>query len=277
MDHRKRLTDDMRAKINGTELHLSVAGQEDKPALILNHSLATSHEMWGLQLPVFARHFRVVAFDMRGHGASAAPSGAYSLEQLADDVVGVADHLGLKRFNFLGLSIGGMIGQVLGFRHGARLEKLVLSSTLMGTVDAAGAKAWDERNVLVRQQGSRTQIDGTIARWLSAEFQKKAPFSAQWIRDLIAATPADGYAGCGEAIKAMQLTTERLGAIKTPTFVIAGEKDPGATPEMGAKIAAAIPGARSFVVPGGYHLCNVEFPHIFSEAVLAFLLGREDV
>jgi 3-oxoadipate enol-lactonase len=266
----------MRAKINGTELFITVSGQEDRPALILNHSLATSHEMWGPQLPIFARHFRVINFDMRGHGASAAPSGSYTLEQLADDVVGVADHLGIKTFHYLGLSIGGMIGQVLGFRHGARLAKLVLSSTLMGSVDAAGAKAWDERNALVKTQGTATQVDGTMARWLSAEFQQAAPQTAQWIRDLIKATPADGYAGCGEAIKAMALTADKLGTIKTPTLVIAGEKDPGATPAMGAQIAAAIPHAQSFVVPGGYHLCNVEFPHVFSERVLAFLLGREN-
>lgn len=266
----------MRAKINGTEFHITVSGREDRPVLILNHSLATSHEMWGLQIPVFGRHFRVVAFDMRGHGASSAPAGTYSLDQLADDVVGVADHLGVKRFHFLGLSIGGMIGQSLGLRHGARLDKLVLSSTLMGSVGAEGAKAWDDRNAAVKAQGAASQIDGTMARWLSADFQKNAPFTAQWIRDLIAATPADGYVGCGEAIKAMNLPAEKLATIKTPTLVIAGEKDPGATPAEAAKIAGAIPGAQSVVIAGGYHLCNIEFPHVFSEQVLAFLMDRAD-
>lgn len=266
----------MRAKINGTELDLTLAGSEDRPVLILNHSLATSHEMWGLQIPLFARHFRVIAFDMRGHGASAAPKGAYSLDQLADDVVGVADHLGAKRFHFLGLSIGGMIGQNLGIRHGARLGKLVLSSTLMGSVGAEGVKAWDERNALVRAKGTATQVEGTMARWLSADFQQAAPHTAQWIRDLIAATPADGYAGCGEAIKAMNLPGEKLATIRTRTLVIAGEKDPGATPEEAGRIAAAIPGAEKAVIKGGYHLCNVEFPHEFSERVLSFLLGRAD-
>lgn len=266
---------DMRATINGTELFFTTAGHDSKPALILNHSLATSHEMWGLQLPLFARHFRVVAFDMRGHGASAAPNGAYSLDQLADDVVGLADHLGIKRFHFLGLSIGGMIGQNLGFRHGSRLEKLILSSTVMGETGPEGAKMWHDRIASVREKGTASQIDGTMARWLSAEFQKAAPHIAQWIRDLIAATPVAGYAGCGEAIVGMKLTAEKLATVKAPTLVIAGEKDPGSTPAEGAKIAAAIPGARSVVVPGGYHLCNVEFPHLFTETCLGFLLGRE--
>ena len=231
--------------------------------------------MWGLQLPVFARHFRVVAFDMRGHGASTAPAGAYSLDQLADDVVGVADHLGIGRFSFLGLSIGGMIGQNLGFRHGGRLDKLILSSTVTGSVGPEGEKTWAERNRTVLEKGTASQVDGTMARWLSAAFQEKAPVTSQWIRDLIAATDPVGYAGCGEAIKAMRLPPESLAAIKAPTLVIAGEKDPGSTPAEAVKIAAAIPGATSFVVSGGYHLCNIEFPHLFTERCLGFLLGRD--
>jgi 3-oxoadipate enol-lactonase len=169
-----------------------------------------------------------------------------------------------------------MIGQSLGIRHGGRLDKLVLSSTLMGSVGGDGAKAWDERNAMVKAKGTASQIAGTMARWLSADFQKQAPYTSQWIRDLIAATPADGYAGCGEAIKAMDLSPEKLATIKTPTLVIAGEKDPGATPAEAARIAASISGAQSFVIPGGYHLCNVEFPHLFSERVLAFLVSRAD-
>lgn len=266
---------DMRAQVNGTELHFVTAGEAGRPALILNHSLATSHEMWGQQFGLFARHFHVIAVDMRGHGASAAPAGPYSIDQLADDVVALADHLALKTFHFLGLSIGGLVGQSLGVRHGARLQKLVLSSTFTGPVNADGKKGWDERIATARAQGTQSQIDGTMARWLSAEFQKSAPRSAQWIRDLIAETPVAGFAGCAAAIRDMNLAPGMLNAIKAPTLVIAGELDPGATPAAGQRIVEAVPGAQSFVLPGGYHLCNVEFPHIFNERVLAFLLGAE--
>lgn len=263
----------MRAAVNGTELHVTLAGDESRPALFLNHSLATNGEMWGLQLPVFARHFRVVAFDMRGHGASATPAGPYSMDQLADDVVALADHLNLKTFHFLGLSIGGLIGQSLGLRHGARLQKLILSSTFTGPVNAEGRNGWDERIATARADGMKSQIEGTMARWLSAEFQKAAPRSAQWIRDLIAETALNGFAGCAAAIRDMTLEPAALTSIKTPTLVIAGEKDPGATPAAGQRIVEAIPGAQFFVLSGGYHLCNVEFPHRFSERVLEFLLG----
>lgn len=265
----------MRAKINGTELFFKTFGEDDKPALILNHSLATSHEMWVLQALVFARHFRVITFDMRGHGASAVPSGVYSLDQLADDVVGIADHLDIKRFSFLGLSIGGMIGQNLGFRHGSRLEKLVLSSTGTGVANPEGAKMWDERIAAVKAQGMSGQIEGTISRWISADFRKDSPLMSQWICDLIGATPLDGFVGCADAIKTMNLPADKLRMVKAPTFVIAGEKDAGAPPSEGAKIVAAIPGAQSFILPGGYHLCNVEFPHIFNERVLSFLLNKD--
>ncbi len=265
----------MRAKINGTDFLIQVAGREDKPALILNHSLASSHEMWGLQIALFARHFRVVAFDMRGHGASTPTAGEYTMDQLADDVVGIADHLGLKRFNFLGLSIGGMVGQNLGFRHGARLEKLVLSSTGTGTPGVDAGDMWDSRIALARQQGMASQVEDAISRWLSADFRKAAPLTTQWIRDLIAATPVDGFAGCAAAIKTMSLPPEKLVTIKTPTFVIAGEEDVSAPPSEAAKIVAAVPGAKSFILPRGYHLSNIEFPHQFNEQVLGFLLGRD--
>lgn len=266
----------MRAHVNGTELHLVTAGDSSQPALILNHSLATSHEMWGLQLGLLARHFHVVTFDMRGHGASAAPQGAYSLDQLADDVVGLADHLGLKTFHFLGLSIGGLIGQSLALRHGTRLVRLILSSTFTGPVNAEGKKGWDERIATATAEGMESQVESTMARWLSAEFQQAAPHTAQWIRELIGETPVAGFAGCAAAIRDLDLEPARLGAIKTPTLVIAGQNDPGATPAAGQRIVEAIPGAHSFVLPGGYHLCNVEFPHIFNERVLSFLLGVQN-
>jgi 3-oxoadipate enol-lactonase len=265
----------MRARVNGTELNMALAGDKTRPALFLVHSLASSHEMWGLQVPIFARHFQVIALDLRGHGASAAPSGAYTLDQLADDVVGVADHLGLDRFHFCGLSIGGLVGQSLGLRHGARLGKLVLSSTFTGPVNAEGKKGWDDRIAAATAQGMSGQVDGTMGRWLSADFQKTAPRSAQMIRDIFTATPVAGFTGCALAIRDMAREPAQLQAIKTPTLVIAGEKDPGATPAAGQRVADAIPGAQFHVVPGGYHLCNLEFPHHFSERVLAFLLGGD--
>jgi 3-oxoadipate enol-lactonase len=265
----------MPARINGTELAFAVSGRETAPALILAHSLATTRAMWGPQLALLAHHYRVVAYDLKGHGESEAPKGAYSLEGLADDVAALAQHLGLARFSFMGLSIGGMIGQALALRHGHLLDKLVLCCTLTGAVDEAGKKGWSDRIAAVAKDGPVSQIEPTLARWLSTDFVAASPLTAEWIRDLIRKTPIDGYIGCGEAIKAMNLPAAVLGKISVPTLVLAGEKDPGATPAIADVIRARIPGAALSVVPGGLHLCNIEKPHEFNEATLGFLLGRK--
>jgi 3-oxoadipate enol-lactonase len=266
----------MRVTANGADFEVMLAGAESRPALFLAHSLATSHEMWALQVPLLARHFRVVAPDMRGHGASAAPGGDYTMDQLAEDVVAIADRLGIQHFHFCGLSIGGMIGQALGLNHGARLGRLVLASTFTGPMGLEAKAGLDGRIAAAASQGMPSQIEPSMGRWLSAEFRAAAPRQAQWIADQIAATPVAGFNGCAAAIREMKLEPAGLTAIKVPTLVIAGEKDPGATPAAGRRIAEAIPGARMQVIPGGYHLSNVEFPHVFTEMVLDFLLAPKN-
>jgi 3-oxoadipate enol-lactonase len=267
---------DSTARINGIDIHYRLDGAEDRPLVVLSHSLATSQAMWGLQIPLLARHFRVLAYDMRGHGRTGDPQGAYSLEQLADDVAGLVAHLGYGRVHFVGLSIGGMIGQVLSIRHPRLVERLVLASTMTGATDANGAKMWDERIKLVEAKGVESQIEGTIARWLSAEFIKDAPLTTDWIRGLIRATPLAGYIGCGHAIKAMDIRPADLGNLRLPTLVMAGEHDPGATVAVAETIRSRIQGARLAVITGALHLANVEKPHDFNEVLLGFLTGTHD-
>lgn len=264
------------ARINGIDIRYRLEGADDRPLVVLSHSLATSHEMWGFQIPLLARQFRVLAYDMRGHGRSGDPQGAYSLGQLADDVAGLVAHLGYGRVHFVGLSIGGMIGQVLALRHPALVERLALCSTVTGSVGADGQKAWDERIALVAAKGVESQVDGTIARWLSPEFVRQAPLTTQWIRDLIRATPTAGYVGCGHAIKGLNIQAADLGKLRMPTLVVAGEKDPGATVTEAETIRSRIQGARLCVIPGALHLANVEKPHDFNEALLGFLAGTDN-
>ena len=269
------------AHINGLDIRYRLEGADDRPLVVLSHSLATSQEMWGFQLPLLARHFRVLAYDMRGHGASGTPDearmdGAYTLEQLADDVAGLVAHLGYGRVHFVGLSIGGMIGQVLALRHPALVERLVLSSTITGATDAAGKKMWDDRIRQVEAQGVASQVDGTIARWLSPDFIDQAPQTTDWIRGLIRANPVAGYVGCGRAIAGMNIRAADLGKLRLPTLVIAGEKDPGATVADAETIRSRIQGARLAVIAGGLHLANVEKPHDFNETLLSFLTGANE-
>ncbi len=264
------------ARINGIDIRFRLDGAADRPLVVLSHSLATSRDMWGFQLPLLAAHFRVLAYDMRGHGATEASGGAYTLEQLADDVAGLVAHLGYGRVHFVGLSIGGMIGQVLAMRHPRLVDRLVLSSTMTGAADAAGRKTWDERIKVVEANGVESQVDGTLARWLSADFIRQAPQTADWIRGLIRATPVAGYVGCGHAIKGMNIRAGDLGKLRLPTLVVAGENDPGATVAVAETIRSRIQGARLAVIRGGLHLANVEKPHDFNEALLGFLTGARD-
>jgi 3-oxoadipate enol-lactonase len=265
--------------IEGTQFRYRLDGPEDRPLVVLSHALSVDHTMWGHQLPLLTRHFRVLSYDMRGHGGSDATgadlSRGYTLEQLADDIANLTAKLGHSRFHYVGLSIGGMIGQILALRHGRLIDKLVLSCTGTGKPSPEQQKMWEDRIAAVAENGPMSQIEGTLARWFSADFLKAAPSVRGWIAALITATPAAGYIGASHAIRRMDIDPAALAALRHPTLVIAGEKDPG-SPVAGAEtLRSRIQGAQLAVIPGGYHLCNVEMPHVYNEVLLGFLLGGQ--
>jgi 3-oxoadipate enol-lactonase len=263
-------------KLDSTNFHYRLDGPEDRPLVVLSHALSVSHAMWGFQLPVLAQHFRVLSYDMRGHGQTDATgedlTRGYTLEQLADDIADLVAKLGHGRFHFVGLSIGSMIGQVLALRHRNALNRLVLACGGTGKPNADQQKMWDDRVAAIAKDGTASQVEGTLGRWLSAEFRGNAPQTTAWIADLIRATPSAGYIGAALAIKRMDIPGEKLETLRLPTLCIAGEKDPGATVAAVSALRDRIQGARLTVIEGGYHLCNVEKPHDFNEAVLGFLL-----
>jgi 3-oxoadipate enol-lactonase len=263
-------------KIDDTNFHYRLDGPEDRPLVVLSHALSVSHAMWGFQLPVLARHYRVLSYDMRGHGKTDATgedlTRGYTLEQMADDVVNLVSKLGHSRFHFVGLSIGSMIGQALALRHGKLIDRLVLCCAGTGKPNADQQRMWDDRVDAILKNGAAGQVEGTLGRWFSPEFRKAAPLTTGWIADLIRATETSGYVGAALAIKRMDIPQARLETLRLPTLCIAGEKDPGATVEAVSTLRDRIQGARLAVIPGGYHLCNVEKPHDFNEAVLGFLL-----
>jgi 3-oxoadipate enol-lactonase len=263
-------------KIDDTQFRYRLDGPEDRPLVVLNHALAVDHSMWGYQLPLLTQHYRVLSFDMRGHGKSDATGEdlvrGYTLEQLADDVVKLVAQLGHGRFSYVGLSVGGMIGQALALRHGKMLHRLVLCCTGTGKASPEQEKMWDDRLVAVGKDGTASQVDGTLARWFSAEFMAANPHVRDWIAGLIRATPAAGYVGAGHAIRRMNISAEELHTLRLPTLVIVGEKDPGSTVAVAETLRGRIQGAHLAVIEGGYHLCNIEKAHAFNEALLGFLL-----
>jgi len=255
----------MKAKVNGTELNYEVSGKEGAPWLVLSHSLACSVRMWDPQVEAFKDRYRILNYDMRGHGASAAPPAPYSFDMLCADALGLMDQLGIQRARWVGLSIGGMIGQHLALKAPQRFEKMVLADTTHAqTPDMV--KQWDERIKVAEAKGMGALVAGTMERWFTAPFRETP--QAKKIADIIAATPVAGYVGCGRAIMTLD-TTSRLKDIKLPVLAITGEQDAAAA---GTRyIGENIPGAKYVGIPNAAHIANIEKPDEFNRALRDFL------
>jgi 3-oxoadipate enol-lactonase len=245
-------------------LHYRLDGPLGGPPLMLCNSLGTTLEMWDAQLVDLTAQFRLARYDQRGHGRSPVPPGPYSIEDLARDALGLLDDLGIERTSFCGLSIGGMVGMWLASETPERIERLVLCST---APTLPPREQWLERAATVRADGVSAIADAAIDRW----FTPLAPVSLrERFRTMLVETPAEGYAGCCEALADLDLR-DRLGAIDAPTLVVTGAGDPVAPPQTGEQLAASISGARHVTVAGARHIANAEQPATFTQPVLAHL------
>jgi 3-oxoadipate enol-lactonase len=262
-----------RVSVNGVSIHYRLEGQPGRPVVTLSHSLATSLEMWRPQVAALAEHFQVLRYDMRGHGASEAPDGPYSIEMLAEDVKGLWDALGIERSYFAGLSVGGKIGLMLALNHPERVGGLVLCNTT-SRIPPDGRLIWDVRIAQVLAGGVESQLEATLRRWFTDDFRRTDPETVAWITSLIRATPPQGFIGCCQAIRGFDVTA-RLGAIDTPVLLLPGEKDPGTLPAYSETIRERVPAARLTLVPDAAHLSNVEQAEFVTAAMLEFLTGLE--
>jgi 3-oxoadipate enol-lactonase len=255
------------AEINGIEIHYTVDGEEDAPPLLFSNSLGTDLGMWDGQVPELAGSFRIVRYDSRGHGQSSAPAGNYSLDQLGRDAVALLDHLEIEKTAFCGLSKGGMVGQWLGIHAPERVSRLVLSNT---SSHIPTREMWDGRIATVTEGGMEAITQTVLERWFTPGFLERNPGEANRIRDMLLNTPPQGYAGCCAAIRDMDIR-EEVSAIRIPTLVIIGEKDPATTPEQGELIAKSVKGATLTVISDAAHLSNVEQPEQYMKALKGFL------
>lgn len=256
----------MRIRTNGIELHYTVDGEG--PWLVMSHSLACNGRMWDPQLPALARRFKVLRFDTRGHGLSEAPAGAYTLEALADDVKGMLDALGIRAAHWVGLSMGGMIGQTFALKYPGVLQSLVLADTTSRYPPEA-APIWAERIRIAESQGMEPLVQPTLERWFTAPYRASHAAEVARIADMIRATPVAGYVGCSHAIPRIDLTA-RLAEIKLPALVIVGEQDTGTPPAMAREIHDNLPGSELVVIASAAHLANVEQPAAFDAALSRF-------
>jgi 3-oxoadipate enol-lactonase len=257
----------MKLKTNGIQINYAVEGQG--PWVVMSHSLACNLSMWDEQAAALARRYKVLRYDLRGHGASDAPPGDYTFEMLAYDVHGLLEELEIESCHWVGLSIGGMIGQTFALKFPGVFKSMVLADTTSRNPPEARAM-WDARIRTAREKGMEVLVEATLGRWFTEPFRKSRPDMMARMSAMIRSTPVAGYAGCCAAIPTLNLT-DKLKAVDCPTLVIVGEQDPGAPPEVARAIHAAIPGSELVEIPSAAHISNLEQTAVFNRALLAFL------
>ena len=245
-------------------------GPTDKPVLVLSNSIATTLNMWDGQIQALSQHFRVLRYDMRGHGASDVPVGAYSLDRLGRDVIEMLDALDIDRVHFCGLSLGGFVGQWLGFHTPERIDRLILSNTssYLGPVEH-----WDRLIASVLQA---RDMSATATMFLNNWFPRRMleennPVIEPFRATLLAMQP-QGLAGCYAVVRDTDIR-RTIALIPNPTLVIGGQYDTVTLPGHSELIAATIPGAKLVMLPA-VHLSNIEYPDDFLKAVLDFLPSK---
>ncbi|OGL05400.1 MAG: 3-oxoadipate enol-lactonase, partial [Candidatus Rokubacteria bacterium RIFCSPLOWO2_02_FULL_71_18] len=248
----------MKVTANGIGVSYTLDGPAGAPVVTLSHSLAATSAMWEPQLKALTARWRVLNYDTRGHGATDAPAGGYTLDQLAEDARQLLAALGVKTTHFVGLSMGGMIGQTLALKAPELFASLVLCDT-SSRVPPEARPTWEERIRTAETQGMEPIVEATIGRWFTAPFRDARRDVVDPVRAMIRATPPAGYAGCCHAISQLDLT-DRLPAIKIPTLVIVGEEDQGTPVAAARAIQERIQGAELVILKSAAHLSNLEQP-----------------
>jgi 3-oxoadipate enol-lactonase len=259
----------MKVNANGIDLQDPLDGPATAPVLTLSHSLATDLSIWDPQMCALTARYRVLRYDTRGHGGSGAPAGAYTLEQLADDVRALLKALGIARTHWCGLSMGGMIGQTVALKTPEIFASLVLCDT-SSRVPAEARPLWAERIKTAETQGMEPLVEPTIGRWFTAPFIQQRKDVIDGVRAMIRRTPPQGYAGCCHAISQLDLT-DKLDAITLPTLVVVGEEDQGTPVAASRAIHERVKGSQLQILKSASHLSNMEQPDAFGSAVTTFL------
>lgn len=248
------------------ELAHSLFGDRDKPMLVMSSALGTSMEMWDAQHPLGDRYCLLV-YDHRGLGASPAPPGPYSVEDLGNDLITLLDKLGVASVAFCGLSLGGLVGLWVAAHHPERISRLVVMSALSRLQPAS---RYTDRAAAVRAGGIAPIAASVVARWLTQRFAEEHPATLQRFVDGLAGMDAEGYASCCDAVAACDLRTA-IHRIDARTLLIAGAEDPFVPAASAVMFGASFRDAIVAVVPDAAHLVNVEQPAMVNRLVLDHL------
>jgi 3-oxoadipate enol-lactonase len=259
----------MNITVNGISVHYTLEGPASGPVITMSNSLASNLSMWEPQMPVLTSRYRVLRYDTRGHGGTEATAGPYSLDELSEDVRALLRALGITRTHFIGLSMGGMIGQIIAIKYPQMLQSLVLCDT-MSRVPTEAKPMWDDRIHTAETGGMEPLVEPTLARWFTEPFRQKGSPVLDQVRTMIRSTPPRGYTGCCHAIAALNLT-DHLKAITLPTLIIVGEDDPATPVAASHVIHEQIRGSELVILKSAAHLSNLEQPEAFNQALTAFL------
>jgi 3-oxoadipate enol-lactonase len=257
------------AKLKDVQLFYQWDGPAGAPVVVFSNSLGTTHRMWDPQVEAFAKDFRVLRYDSRGHRESAVTPGPYNIEQLAGDVLQLLDALNLERVFFCGLSIGGMVGMYLGANAPARFHKIVLCNTAakIGTQDT-----WNARITAVQQGGMKAVAGGVLDRWLTAAYRASHAGQTESVREMLESIDAGAYTSTCAAVRDMDYR-EQLHEVQPPALIISGTHDVATTPADGHFLESHIRGAK-YAELSAAHLSNIEARDDFNRTVLGFLKSQ---
>ena len=248
--------------------HYCDEGPQERPTIIFSNSLGANISMWQPQAEHFVSEYRIIRYDHRGHGKTEVPPGPYSFEILCDDVVALMDALAIERAHFVGLSMGGMTALGLAIDHPDRLLSIT-SANCVAQIAGDAVKIWDDRIATVTANGLEPILDGTLERWFTEGTRESRAAEMVAIREMIAATPVEGYLACCGALKKLDYL-EKLSSIDLATLFVAGAHDLGA-PAAAMRDMHQRVGGSQYVEFDAAHVSNLERPLEFNQALEKFL------
>jgi 3-oxoadipate enol-lactonase len=258
--------------VNGVETAYRFDGPAGGRVVLLSNSLMSNYDMWDWTVPALSDRYRVLRYDTRGHGRSSTTPGPYSIAMLGDDAAALLDALGIRAAHVAGLSMGGMIAQQLGARYPDKVLSLALCDTAS---EMPPRSMWEERLGIARTQGIAGLAEGTIKRWFTEPFIRRAPGDIEKVRKMILGTGVEGYMACASAVRDMAQTTMLLGIAK-PTLVMTGRQDPACTVAQSIVLNRMIDGSQLVILEAAAHLSNIEQPAAFNTALRSFIDRVED-
>ncbi|NER65123.1 alpha/beta fold hydrolase [Pseudomonas sp. MAFF212427] len=239
--------------------------------VVLIHGVGLNKEMWGGQIVGLATHYRVVAYDMLGHGDSPRPAPGTGLLGYADQLLELLEHLHVPHATVIGFSMGGLVARAFALHYPERLQGLVVLNSVFNR-SPEQREGVIARTAQAAEHGPDANAEAALSRWFSREYQAANPAQIAAIRQTLAGNDPQGYLTTYELFATQDMyRADDLGSIQVPTLIATGELDPGSTPQMARQLAERIPGAQVAILEEQRHMMPVESPRLVNQVLLSFL------